>query len=35
MTENPFDLIWLSAFVLGCMLLPVVFGLLALLIERR
>jgi hypothetical protein len=33
--ENPFDLIWVTAFVFGCIALPIVGGLLAVLGDRE
>jgi hypothetical protein len=34
MDQNPFDLIWVTLFFLGCLSLPVVGGLIAVLIDR-
>jgi hypothetical protein len=35
LAQDPFDLIWLSAFLLGCLSLPIVLGLLAVLTDRE
>ncbi len=35
MEENAFDLIWVTAFVLACLSLPVVGGLVAVLRDRE
>ena len=34
MEQNAFDLMWLSLFVLGALVLPIAFGLVAVLRER-
>jgi hypothetical protein len=35
MHQNPFDLIWVVVFFVGCLSLPVVGGLIAVLIDRE
>ena len=35
MHENPFDLLWLTLFFIGCLSLPIVCGLITVLIDRE
>lgn len=35
MVESPFDLIWVAAFTLGCIILPMALGLIAILADRK
>jgi hypothetical protein len=35
MAQDAFDLIWLTVFIMGCLALPVVIGLISVLSERK